>query len=523
MTRLIALGFFTLNLTAVLAQTDLLVTGGYNVSDPSELLLPVGGELTMFVIIENTTSVETTGGFSLELDGNGDYYIKSTTVTQGGSGSFGLKDADASWPTLAGNQTAEFVFKIEASGTTSGDITAILVYPNDTNPENNTVEFLITIENPLGSISGVVWNDEDRDGIVGDEELVLQDWLVYLDLNLNGEADDEEPVSFTNLTGQYAFNDLETGTYRVAVGIKPNWTPSLPNPPHIDVTLDPGENVVDQDFGVYPDFRIEVRTFADRNENGIRDEGEAYEGLSDMDEELSSILLNGEVAGNRPRTPVELKMLSEGEYSVDLWGGPKAVITTTVQTVTLNEEDPVKTVEFGFVRLYRLVVIVADPVNTNKKNFLKQLINRGASLSREQLAITTEIKNAPMVVRDSTGEVVAESVQGETFSPNLREGVYSVELTTVPDGFRLYWSLGDGFIPGLLESVQVGPESSNSVIFFLESLPPEIEIEEDGNITITIADGFQGQGSQDGIVWELIESGKVPSGSGAAFFRQVQK
>ena len=56
-----------------------------------------------------------------------------------------------------------------------------------------------------GSISGMLWNDLDNDGVQDGGEGGLSGWTVYLDANSNGVLDGGEATAVTNGAGQYTF------------------------------------------------------------------------------------------------------------------------------------------------------------------------------------------------------------------------------------------------------------------------------------------------------------------------------
>lgn len=80
----------------------------------------------------------------------------------------------------------------------------------------------------LGSISGVVWEDLNADGIRDAGENGLEGWTVYLDLNDDGLLGAEEPSTETASDGRYGFADLRPGTYVVAEVIEPGYEQTFP-------------------------------------------------------------------------------------------------------------------------------------------------------------------------------------------------------------------------------------------------------------------------------------------------------
>jgi hypothetical protein len=79
-----------------------------------------------------------------------------------------------------------------------------------------------------GSLTGVVWQDQDGSGDRDPSEPFLADWLIYLDQNNNGVLDAAEPSTRTDATGTYSFTNLAPGTYTVAQVLPPTWQATFP-------------------------------------------------------------------------------------------------------------------------------------------------------------------------------------------------------------------------------------------------------------------------------------------------------
>ena len=81
---------------------------------------------------------------------------------------------------------------------------------------------------PLGSISGVVWDDLNGNGVREQDEPLLSDWTVFLDEDEDGEFDsDEERSETTGIDGSYRFDGLRPGAYVVALRLQDGWTQTL--------------------------------------------------------------------------------------------------------------------------------------------------------------------------------------------------------------------------------------------------------------------------------------------------------
>ena len=89
----------------------------------------------------------------------------------------------------------------------------------------------------VGLISGVKWNDVDRDGVQDSRENGLSDWTIFLDANENGLLDageqstqtqTDDPVTPEDETGFYQFADLPIGDYVVAEIQQDGWEQTFP-------------------------------------------------------------------------------------------------------------------------------------------------------------------------------------------------------------------------------------------------------------------------------------------------------
>lgn len=104
-----------------------------------------------------------------------------------------------------------------------------------------------------GAIGDRVFNDLNSDGIQQAGEIGIAGVRVFLDLNNNGVFDagtDAERI--TNAFGFYQFTGLLAGTYRVIVDqstLPSGTTPTVPNPPDVNVTLVTDEVRSNVDFG----------------------------------------------------------------------------------------------------------------------------------------------------------------------------------------------------------------------------------------------------------------------------------
>lgn len=106
---------------------------------------------------------------------------------------------------------------------------------------------------PVGNqITGTLWKDADKNGVIGSGEAALQNWQVYLDQNNNGSLDSGETSVRTNSKGNYIFSGLADGTYRVRVNAQSGYTQSFPASTGVyNVTVAGIQSGTDKNFGYY--------------------------------------------------------------------------------------------------------------------------------------------------------------------------------------------------------------------------------------------------------------------------------
>ncbi len=81
---------------------------------------------------------------------------------------------------------------------------------------------------PSTEIKGIKWNDQNGDGVQDPDEPGLANWTIYLDANQNHKLDQGEIAVVTDANGNYAFTDLEAGTYTVAEVMQNGWQQTNP-------------------------------------------------------------------------------------------------------------------------------------------------------------------------------------------------------------------------------------------------------------------------------------------------------
>jgi hypothetical protein len=110
---------------------------------------------------------------------------------------------------------------------------------------------------PPASLSGTVYDDRDGNGARGPGEEGLSSWVVYLDLDGDGQPDADEPTTVTDVNGAFAFSPLGPTTYTVRVVPEDLWNLTTP-PSVLDVKVGAAQSVVGVAVGLrtgVPDSR----------------------------------------------------------------------------------------------------------------------------------------------------------------------------------------------------------------------------------------------------------------------------
>ncbi|MBN2281220.1 MAG: PKD domain-containing protein [Candidatus Marinimicrobia bacterium] len=115
-----------------------------------------------------------------------------------------------------------------------------------------------------GTITGMKFHDENKNGVKDSNETGLEGWIIKLD---------DTDSTVTDANGFYSLK-AQAGTHHVTEVDKEHWIQSYPLE-EWNIEIDPGEIREGIDFGNYPeDAQIRGKKFLDRNKNGKFDEDE---------------------------------------------------------------------------------------------------------------------------------------------------------------------------------------------------------------------------------------------------------
>lgn len=101
-----------------------------------------------------------------------------------------------------------------------------------------------------GTISGVVFDDLDKDGQLDSTDKRLGYRKMYIDANKNGQYDSGEKTATTNSSGVYTFSNLGSGTYRIRrADVSSTYTYTVPSSGYYDILLGTNATVTGRNFG----------------------------------------------------------------------------------------------------------------------------------------------------------------------------------------------------------------------------------------------------------------------------------
>lgn len=229
----------------------------------------------------------------------------------------------------------------------------------------------------LGSIQGRKYNDINGNGDFDDSEKIdanrLNGWTIELYKDSLGSTAVTSMVTGSNslAKGQYRFNNLLPGQYYVCEIGQTGWTQTEPSSStgvynnggycH-SITLSPGQNLTNIQFGNFQLGSISGQKFNDINGNGIKDPGEV--GLSGvtiyLDKNLNNILDVGDTSTITDANGNYLfNNLTVGTYHNNSYAVKEVVPTGWTQTypvgnthyVSITSGVGATNVDFGNVRL----------------------------------------------------------------------------------------------------------------------------------------------------------------------------
>ena len=304
-----------------------------------------------------------------------------------------------------------------------------------------------------GSIGDTIWLDQNADGVVDPDESGIPGAEVTVtwagpDGVLDTADDLVYPTVTTDENGNYLVEMLPAGPFRVDVanipaGLSSTFDPDGGADGSSELTLDPGEDDLDQDFGYVGDASIGDTVFVDLDADGVQDLDEpgvpgvtvtvtspgadGVLGTADdlvvvtVTDEAGQYLVDGLPAGTTT-VSYDPSDLDDGyEPDSDLDGGDP-----TVTTVELEFGDEIRDVDFGIVgdaSIDGTIWVDTDGDGVQDPN--------EPGIPGVDVIVTWDGPNGPVTV------VVPTDEDGNWTLPTVPPGDYTVEvdISTVPPGF----------------------------------------------------------------------------------------
>ena len=162
----------------------------------------------------------------------------------------------------------------EAS-TTFSDNQSVSVYSGAESIAPDFANYNVAVSTP-GSVSGVVWNDLNANGVREAGDLGLAGWTVFVDTNSDRLLSAGEPQATSAADGSYTLTGVLPGTVTILVQPTSGWRATAPLTNSRTIALRSGDTASGLDFGEaeIKDSSIRGTVFADTNRNQIRDAGE---------------------------------------------------------------------------------------------------------------------------------------------------------------------------------------------------------------------------------------------------------
>jgi len=127
-----------------------------------------------------------------------------------------------------------------------------------------------------GSVSGIVFDDVNADGLLNGTDSFLEGWQIFADLNADGLLNPGEPSAISDPLGSYTLSGLPYGNIVIREVLQTGFSPTTFAAGFTTFLLLNGENRTAVNFGNRDlhQFSFSGNVFHDANANGLRDPGE---------------------------------------------------------------------------------------------------------------------------------------------------------------------------------------------------------------------------------------------------------
>jgi SdrD B-like domain/Bacterial Ig-like domain len=286
----------------------------------------------------------------------------------------------------------------------------------------------------LASISGVVFEDFDADGVRDANDSVATLRSVYIDANNNGVLDAGDSSMYSQASG-YTFSNLAPGQYTVRVVVPAQFRQTWPaiDQPHIVTLADSASTVTGRDFGLTTTLpntgSIQGRVFQDANANGIWEaedqpipSAKIYADMNDNGAlDAGEPYVNPDVGGSyKLRAP-------SGTYRVRGVFPQDYLVSTPAEgyfTYTFNPQYTSLNNNFGAYGFGKVTGSVFDDTNGDGVKSASEPLIPGRTVYADVNLNGVFDPDEPSTVTSATG----------SFTLNLRPGTYTVRQV-VPAGW----------------------------------------------------------------------------------------
>lgn len=192
---------------------------------------------------------------------------------------------------------------------TFGDNYPVWVYSGAESVAHDFANFNLSTTVP-GSVSGIVWNDRNENGIVDSTSTAepgIGGRVVFADVNSNGSLDATDPQATTKADGTYTISGIAPGTISIFDVVPAGWHPTSPVTSVRSLVLKNGENAIGINYGnaELKNSTISGDVFADTNKNGVRDP---------LEHGLAGITVYLDLNNNGALDPTDLQAMTSADF-----------------------------------------------------------------------------------------------------------------------------------------------------------------------------------------------------------------
>ncbi|MEC4813301.1 MAG: SdrD B-like domain-containing protein [Scytonema sp. PMC 1069.18] len=434
----------------------------WNIGTPQRTPAPPNSFSTLTINFSQPVTLAPVTFLDVDRDGERDlsfiFQDKITVTASNGNNPVGVNlTAQVSYVRVTGNVAEginENAFTNQSNGnvqaTLSGPVTQIqVVYEAGTEfgtpQQDETIGIAainVCVPTQTGSIGDTVFNDANGNNVQDPGETGIANVPLTLtsagpDGQL-GTADDTTQTTTTDSNGNYRFNNLPPGSYRVTVTNPPaGFVPTLtqPNP----ITLAANQTIDTVDFGFQQTGgSIGDTVFNDTNGNNVQDPGET--GISNVTLTLTAPGPDGQLGTPDDTTQTtttdnngnyRFNNLPPGTYRVAVTSAPPGIPTLTQPNpVTLTANQTIDTVDFGFQPGNSSI---GDTVfNDTNGNNVQDPGETG--IPNVTLTLTAPGPDGQLGTPDDTTQTTTTDSNGNYRFNNLPPGTYRVAVTNPPPG-----------------------------------------------------------------------------------------